>query len=532
MRVGHDHVTKLACSICLPARVSRFAWLPLRAGPTADVYMSLVVAADATAGPKPFLAKLYQMVDEEETADIVGWTQVHTCFAASSRGRRSPHAMKNAREHARPLLPSPRCMTSAQRVRTAALCRLATGWLSRIRSRRERERDTTRPPTAKTPLRASLRLRGGSAGAQLPVVPQHVVGSPAVARRQHCRNHPCAAACVWRLPPHSPGSRAHHHPCAIRTRARPTPQPLPGGPPLTALPPSLSLRKSCSRSTSSTPTFRPLCGSRCGAHTPLRYLGGRHTARAARRVPLPLPCLAAAPPLPPTAGSRARPCRGRRRRRRRVCTAHRPVPRPPGLHCRVCRCGSSTRTASPRPTPSSGSDLTTTLLSVSMTDYDQVDPDSWIFGHVHFRKGLLRPPPPLSATTSFSVAMRRPPLPSLGAQGPPPPRQLTGSRRGASTTRVRLPASRPPPLRKVRRPPPHSAQVLPPAGHKQGRSRGELGEPRRRRGPRGAASRPLTTPPAVSRRPTRRSPSTLPRRARKRRRCVPRSSHSGPRTTT
>jgi len=38
--------------------------------------MSLVVAADATAGPKPFLAKLYQMVDEEETADIVGWTQV------------------------------------------------------------------------------------------------------------------------------------------------------------------------------------------------------------------------------------------------------------------------------------------------------------------------------------------------------------------------------------------------------------------------------------------------------------------------
>ncbi|EOD23924.1 hypothetical protein EMIHUDRAFT_206911 [Emiliania huxleyi CCMP1516] len=37
--------------------------------------MSLVVAADATAGPKPFLAKLYQMVDEEETADIVGWTQ-------------------------------------------------------------------------------------------------------------------------------------------------------------------------------------------------------------------------------------------------------------------------------------------------------------------------------------------------------------------------------------------------------------------------------------------------------------------------
>lgn len=77
---------------------------------------------------------------------------------------------------------------------------------------------STRPPTAKTPLRASLRLRGGSAGAQLLVVPQHVVGSPAVARRQHCRNHPCA----------------------IRTRARPTPQPLPGGrPSLPCRPPSV-----------------------------------------------------------------------------------------------------------------------------------------------------------------------------------------------------------------------------------------------------------------------------------------------------
>jgi hypothetical protein len=134
--------------------------------------MSLVVAADATAGPKPFLAKLYQMVDEEETADIVGWTQVHTCFAASSRGRRSPHAMKNAREHARPLLPSPRCMTSAQRVRTAALCRLATGWLSRIRSRRERERDIHAPSyrknTAARVPSPARRLGGGTTAGGAP----------------------------------------------------------------------------------------------------------------------------------------------------------------------------------------------------------------------------------------------------------------------------------------------------------------------------------------------------------------------------
>ena len=335
------------------------------------------------------------MVDEEETADIVGWTQVHTCFAASSRGRRSPHAMKNAREHARPLLPSPRCMTSAQRVRTAALCRLATGWLSRIRSRRERERDIHAPSyrknTAARVPSPARRLGGGTTAGGAPACGgQPRGGTPPALQKSPAS----AAACCggFRL---TPWGRAPTITPALSVPAPARRRSLsPVARPLTALPPSLSLRKSCSRSTSSTPTFRPLCGSRCGAHTPLRYLGGRHTARAARRVPLPLPCLAAAPPLPPTAGSRARPCRGRRRRRRRVCTAHRPVPRPPGLHCRVCRCGSSTRTASPRPTPSSGSDLTTTLISVSMTDYDQVDPDSWIFGHQHFRKGLLRPSPP------------------------------------------------------------------------------------------------------------------------------------------
>ena len=117
-----------------------------------------------------------------------------------SRGRRSPHAMKNAREHARPLLPSPRCMTGAQRVRTAALCRLATGWLSRIRSRREREREIHAPSYRENNTAARLpsparRLGGGTTAGGAPACG----GQPRSGTPPALQNHPptlplCVAA--------------------------------------------------------------------------------------------------------------------------------------------------------------------------------------------------------------------------------------------------------------------------------------------------------------------------------------------------